>query len=135
MHSKEETGYHAGQCNIGPVEIKRRLRIGYIGLILMIVFILFAEYYQVPKVWKLFIFLPAFYCLSGFIQARKKFCYVYGYQGLMSFKGRKSLSKVKENSDLHRDRKNAIEIIAYIFIGSTVITLLYFFLPLIDVQR
>lgn len=118
--------YIPGQCNIGPEEVNRRLRIGYIGLGLMVLFIVLAEFYALSPGWKLALFAPTAYALSGFIQARYKFCFLFGFFGLFSMTGKKA--KVYDPEQLASDRALAIRIVSQVFIGSAVITLLYFFL-------
>jgi len=126
--SEKETNeaYIPGQCNIGPDEIRKRNRIGFIGLTLMIVFVIVAEVYQIPKGWKLLLFAPTAYALSGFIQARHKFCFIFGYFGLFNISGKRT--KVKDAAQLRSDRLKALNIVAQIFTGSLLITLLYYFL-------
>lgn len=126
---KDESGqYTSGKCNIGPVEIKRRYRIGYIGLILMILFILIAEIFGIPGLWKLLIFIPAYYSFSGFIQARKKFCYVYGYKGVYSLKGRQTFTRVSDEDSVRADRKTVFEIVSMVIAGSAIVTAVYYYL-------
>ncbi len=128
MQEIEINQYKAGQCNIGPIEIKRRYRIGFAGLILMILFILFAELSGIPKLWKLLLFIPAYFTLSGFIQAWNKFCYVYGFKGVFSMEGRKIFPRVKDEQNLEQDRKKVFQILAYVIIGGAALTAVYYFL-------
>ncbi len=118
--------YIPGQCNIGPEEIRKRNRIGYIGLALMIAFIIVAEVYQISQEWKLFLFAPTAYALSGFIQARHKFCFIFGYFGLFNTSGKRT--RVIDGIQLHKDRLKALTIVGQIFTGSVIITLLYYFI-------
>ena len=48
----------------------------------MIIFIISAEVYAIPQIWKLALFAPTVYALSGFIQARNRFCFLFGFMGL-----------------------------------------------------
>jgi hypothetical protein len=120
--------YKPGHCNIGAVEIKKRYRIGYTGLVIMILFIACTSYYEIPRVWKFLLFIPTAYSLSGFLQARSKFCFVYGYLGIFSMTGRRIFSKVKMDPDLKKDRNKAIQLVGLITLGSVVITLSCYFL-------
>jgi hypothetical protein len=119
--------YVPGNCNIGPAEIKRRYRIGYLGLFLMTVFIVVAEVFHIPHMMKLFLFAPTFYALSGFFQAWQKFCFVYGWKGVFSIIGNRKYSKVTDENRL-QDRSMAIRLVTRITLGSSLITLLYYFL-------
>ena len=120
--------YIPGNCNIGSAEIRRRYRIGYIGLVLTILWIVIISLFHLPSYMKLLIFLPLYYSLSGFIQARYKFCYVYGWQGLSSIAGRKTFARTKDQEALAKDKKLSRKIIFEVLAGSFLLTALYFFL-------
>jgi len=120
-----EGTYAPGQCNIGPEEIRRRMRIGYLGLALMIIFIFCAEYYAFPQIWKLALIAPTVYAFSGFIQARQKFCFLFGFIGVFSIAGRKS--RVGDDLKIKKDRNKALGIVAQVFISSVLVTLVYYF--------
>jgi hypothetical protein len=117
--------YIPGVCNIGPGEVNKRLRIGYIGLALMIIFIISAGFFDFPPVWKLALFAPTVYAISGFLQARQKFCFMYGFFGLFGFAGKRS--RVKDDAQAQLDKSKALKLIGQIFFISTAITLLYYF--------
>jgi len=124
--SLDKEAYIPGQCNIGPEEIRKRQRLGYIGLAMMIVFIILAETYHVQQIWKLALFAPTVYALSGFVQARYKFCFVFGFFGLLSMTGKRS--RIKDADQLTKDRAMAFRIVSQVVFGSCLITLLYYFL-------
>lgn len=118
--------YFPGQCNIGIDEITKRLRIGYAGLSIMIVFIIVFEIFQLPISYKFFLFIPSAYALSGFLQAQQKFCFLYGLMGLFSTTGKRQ--KIVQDDELGKDRMKALELILQVFLGSLLITLLYYYL-------
>jgi len=117
--------YVPGVCNIGPDEINKRLRIGYIGLALMIIFVISAGIFDFPPIWKLALFAPTTYAISGFLQARQKFCLMYGFFGLFGFEGKRS--RVKDELQTKLDKSKALKLIGQIFFISAAITLLYYF--------
>ncbi len=125
----EEIHYKPGSCNIGSDEIKRRYNVGYSGIALIIVFILFVELLHLPRVYRIGIFIPAFYAFSGFVQGYNKFCFVYGWKGIASFRGRRKFISITDEMNLRRDRKNAIRIVVIVTICSTMLTALYFIFP------
>ena len=125
MQDNTELKYIPGQCNIGPDEINKRLRLGYIGLGTMILFIIAFEVFQFPDNFKLLLFIPCAYTLSGFLQARQRFCFLYGFFGLFSLTGKRQ--KILEASQLHRDRNKALIIILQVLLGSGLATLFYLF--------
>ena len=118
--------YIPGVCNIGPGEVNKRLRIGYIGLVMMITFIIVAEVYHFPPMWKLGLFAPSVYALSGFIQARHTFCFLFGFFGLSSTTGKRS--RIVDATQLRKDRAMALRIVCQVLVGSFIISFLYYFL-------
>lgn len=126
VRSIREPEYIPGTCNLGPEEIRRRYRIGYVGLALMAVVILSNEIFRFPIVFKTLLFFPAFYMISGFIQAIKRFCYVYGFKGIISLKGRRIFDQVMDEESLRQDRKLAILFVLISTIGGILITFIYF---------
>ena len=116
--------YIPGSCNIGPEEIYRRRRIGYLGLAGMAVFIIIDINFNLQQAWNLVLFAPTAYALSGFLQARQKFCFMYGIFGLFSFSGKRI--RVRDDLQLKKDRRKALWLITQIFIGSLVVTLAYY---------
>jgi hypothetical protein len=118
--------YITGSCNIGPEEIYRRQRIGYLGLAGMVIFIIIDINFNLQPVWKLILFAPTVYALSGFLQARQKFCFLFGLIGIMSFSGKRS--RIGDPIQLHGDRSKALRLVLQIFIGSSILTLAYYFL-------
>jgi len=125
----EKVIYVPGSCNIGQDEIRRRYRIGFIGLALMIAYILVFKFSDFPKLIKLGLFIPAFYSVSGFVQAFHKFCYVYGWKGVASLTSRRHLIQVDDKTATRKDLHNAIIIVLEVILASLMITLLYYFLP------
>lgn len=92
----------------------------------MIIFIVSAEVFDIPSVWKLMLFVPTVYALSGFIQARNRFCFLFGFLGIFSFTGKRH--RVGQEQQAGKDRLKAASILAQIILGSIVITGLYYFL-------
>lgn len=102
------------------------MRIGYIGLALMVLFIIGDLVFKFPRIWKLALFAPTVYSLSGFIQARNRFCFLFGFLGIFSFTGKRH--RVGQEQQAGKDRLKAASILAQIILGSIVITGLYYFL-------
>jgi len=125
-NATEENTYSPGSCNIGPEEVNRRYIIGFTGLVLMAVYILCVERLDLPRILKLGLFFPAFYGVSGFLQAIRRFCFVYGWKGVTSLSGRRNFKKVTDEVYLRQDRKTAITVILLVCLGSAVIAGLYF---------
>ena len=120
----KQAEYIPGNCNIGPEETFKRLRIGYLGLAGMAIFIVLDLNFHFPQIWKLVLFGSRVYALSGFLQARQKFCFMYGIFGVFSFSGKRS--RVRDSLQMKKDRNKAIWLIAQIFVGGMGVTLAYY---------
>jgi hypothetical protein len=118
--------YIPGKCNIGPDEIRKRFRIGYIGFALIVIFIILAEMYHIPQIWKLALFAPAVYAMSGFLQAFQRFCFAFGLFGVFSTSGRRA--RVGDALKIKKDRNKAFVLLTQVFISSLLVTLVYYFL-------
>ena len=125
----EMYAYQPGTCNLGKVETIRRFRLGFIGLGSMVLIAILVEVLHLPRPFRFVLFMPAFYAFSGFLQGYKRFCYVYGFKGVMSLTGRKKFQHVTEDSYLKKDRQTAIAILSATILCSITITAIYFFLP------
>ena len=128
MNKSDPVEYIAGTCNLGPDEVRRRTRIGYIGLIIALIVVFLLEFFDAPRLYRLFILPPVFYSISGFIQARHRFCYLYGFYGVFSVAGRKQFKRVKEDEALRKDRRTAWKILMMSMVGAVVITGIYMML-------
>lgn len=78
-----------------------------------------------PSGFRWLIFASVFYAFSGYLQARQRFCYVYGFKGVFSVKGRKVFSRVKEDEFIRKDRRRVAILLTQITFGSLLITLAY----------
>jgi hypothetical protein len=77
--------YQPGLCNIGPAEIRRRRRVGYLGtaasLLLAAVLVIMGG----PSWTRLALAAPVAIAVSGFLQAHLRFCAGFGMAGIMNF--------------------------------------------------
>ena len=118
--------YVPGSCNIGEKEIRRRYRNGFIGLFFAILTVALVHFLNANQYWRLIIFIPVFYGLSGFIQAMTKFCFVFGFLSVFSLEGRRMITKVQDDEAKKKDRKKAYLILGIVTLGSILITLIYY---------
>ena len=115
MMTKDQ--YIPGVCNIGPAEISRRTRSGWVGvgatLLLWVVFWLF----HVPAPWRLLLFFPAVVGATGFLQAAMHFCAAFGMQGIFNFGPEIGKTDTVEQAEYRRkDRQKALLIGLYAFL-------------------
>ena len=115
MMTKDQ--YNPGVCNIGPAEISRRTRSGWVGvgatLLLWVVFWLF----HVPAPWRLLLFFPAVVGATGFLQAAMHFCAAFGMQGIFNFGPEIGKTDTVEQAEYRRkDQQKALLIGLYAFL-------------------
>lgn len=128
MDQAEAPAYVPGSCNIGELEIRRRYRNGYLGIgvaLALMMIIHLTEAYHL----KWLVFIPVFYGLSGFIQARMHFCYLYGLNKIFSVSGKQKFGRVENQEAIQKDRRTAWRIILMSFVGSLLFTWIYYQLP------
>jgi len=120
--------YIPGTCNIGPEEIKLRMRAGWIFLLATIIFV--AIFYFVPtSPWvRLVIFFPAAICALGFLQAAFKFCVAFGTKGLFNVSNKAGKTETVSQKEFRtKDQTKAALIIIYSLIIAVVVALLAFY--------
>lgn len=122
------TGYVPGVCNIGRVEIARRMQVGWVGAIVTIAVCIVLPVAHVPAVWRLLLFLPAALAASGFLQAYMHFCAGFGSRGLFNFGSEVGKTETVTQAEFRaKDRKKARLIIALsACIGAVVAVVSYF---------
>jgi len=104
--------YVPGTCNIGPAEIERRRRAGWIGASVTAVAWLGLLILQVHPLWYLLLTFPAAAAATGFLQAYLHFCAHFGLQGLFNFDSRIGQTEQVSRIDFQRaDRRKAWQII------------------------
>jgi hypothetical protein len=116
--------YRPGVCNIGPEEIGRRRRAGHLGLLATVVVLAVLVAIGAPPLVRLIIALPAAGAVSGYLQARLKFCAGFGSRGVFNFGRLGQTEPVVDRDARGRDRTRAIQIgLASLGIGAVVAAL------------
>lgn len=122
--------YIAGTCNLGPQEIRSRQLVAIFGGALTIISALTLILTDQSKSARFSIFLPAVIFAIGFIQSRSKFCLAYGFAGTFNFGKLGQVSKVASAEDRRADRKTAGFILIKSIALATIITAVFYALPL-----
>ena len=125
MEEHHDGAYVPGQCNLGPEEIRRRMNIGWLGVALTLLVVIVLEIFDASRIYRIIVLPTIGVALSGFLQARHRFCYLYGWRGVFSIAGRKKFEKVVGSAELKKDRNTAISIIIKMLLGSLLLTALY----------
>lgn len=87
-------------------------------------------YFNVAKIWRLVIFIPAMMTAVGFLQARMHFCANFGLRGVFNFGpevGKVEYLELPEFKAM--DRRKALQIIAYSAAVGAVVAVLAYYLP------
>lgn len=102
--------YVAGTCNIGPAEMSRRRRGGWLAVAgtLFLSIALYAV--GASAVWQLTTWFPASLAAVGFIQARSHFCAYFGFRGVYNFDELGDEQRVIMQEAQRLDRQRALKI-------------------------
>lgn len=100
--------YQPGVCNIGPAEIRRRRRTGWVGVAFAVGFLVLAFALHWPAPLRLIVFLPVAIAASGFLQAAFHFCARFGMQGLFNFGELGTEETVMEAEFRRKDQRKAL---------------------------
>jgi hypothetical protein len=123
--------YIPGACNIGKAEMRRRLALGWLGLIaggvLWAVFFSF----DTAAAWRLLMFFPAALAAAGFLQSYWSFCAGYGLSGVFNVGPDFGKTETVEQAEFRRkDRRTALLIIGLsLLVGAVVAAGAYFTAP------
>ena len=120
--------YIPGVCNIGPAEIARRKRAGWIALFATLILWAALFFFEASWPWYLLIFLSASMAVTGFIQAYSHFCAGFGRNGLFNFGPVGKAETVEQEEFRKKDRQKAFRISAYSLIVGAIVALVTFYL-------
>ena len=127
MHRAE---YIPGVCNIGRLEMRRRLFVGWVGAFLTIAcFVLFFTV-DMPREWRLAVLFPASFAAAGFLQYGMHFCAAFGLLGVFNLSAREGKTDtVLESSFRRKDRVKALIILSLISLISVAVAAAAYLLP------
>lgn len=126
-----KTQYIPGVCNIGPAEIARRRRSGYIGLVASILLFAILVGFDTPQILRLLIFIPATMSATGFLQSYFHFCAGFGFQGVYNVvKPAGETETIEQKAFRQKDRLKALQITAYSAALGLIFALVAYYLPL-----
>ena len=123
-------GYERAVCNIGPAEIARRRRGGYLGVAVAIVIAAVLLLLDAPSITRLLVALPVAAGLSGFIQARLRFCANYGWRGIYNLGDIGEAQRIDDAEARAADRGRSIQIFGASALGGLAVAVPFALLPL-----
>ena len=103
--------YKPGACNIGPVEIGRRRRLGHLGLVVTAATLAALVLGHAPPLVRFLVFLPAAGTAVAYLEAALRFCVAFGSRGVFNFGALGSFAQVMDPRARARDRARALQII------------------------
>lgn len=123
--------YIPGTCNIGPYEIRKRLRLALYSLAIFLLlaagFVIFAP----GDPWlRLLLFFPASGFGTSFLQWYSKFCLKFGLTGVFNFGDKDGAMTVTEKEYRAKDIRKAWSLLAGGVLIGAAMTAGFFFLPL-----
>lgn len=122
--------YIPGTCNIGPDEIARRKKAGWIGLGISAVFLLFFILIPIPPLYRLIIFLPVTSAASGFLQAYFHFCAGFGFKGVYNIVKPVGHTETVQQAEFRKkDRQKALQITGLAVLIGLISAVVIYYLP------
>lgn len=110
----EERTYIPGVCNIGPAEISKRRRAGWMGAVATAVLWAALAVVDAPPAARLLLFFPAMMAAVGFLQAAMHFCAYFGFASLFNFGPEAGKTESVTDAEFRRrDRRKAWQIVSY----------------------
>ena len=104
--------YLPGGCNIGPVEIARRVRVGHVGVAATVLLATALWVLDAARPWRLTLALPAGMAAAGYLQARFRFCFDFGFRGVYNFDALGHEERVVAEEARAADRRRAVVLAA-----------------------
>lgn len=100
--------YVPGTCNIGPAETARRMRVGHVGLAATALLAALLLALDAPRAWRLTLAIPAGVAAAGYLQARMRFCFEFGFRGVYNFEALGRRERVIAEEARAQDRRRAL---------------------------
>jgi len=125
--SDDRAAYIPGVCNIGPAEIAKRRRTGWMGAVATVVVWGVLALIDAPPAVRLVTFFPAAMAAAGFLQAVMHFCAYFGFASLLNFGPEAGKTDTVVEAEFRRkDRRKAWQIMGYsVAIGAVVAAAAY----------
>jgi hypothetical protein len=104
--------YLPGGCNIGSAEIARRVRVGHVGVAATVGLAAVLWALDAARPWRLTLALPAAVAAAGYLQARFRFCFDFGFRGVYNFGELGHEQRVVAQEARAADRRRAVALAA-----------------------
>jgi hypothetical protein len=129
----EPAAYIPGVCNINHQEVAKRRKLGYIGTVAFVVLLALLLGFGANRYLRLVLVLPVALAISGFLQARNKFCVGFAAAGQQNAtEGSQSASVVTDSAALAFDKARARKMNLQTALYAVIVTLLTLVIPVLN---
>ena len=120
-------GYQPGVCNIGRDERRTRRLAGIVGFAAAVGYLAAFLWFDLPQRYLLGVFAPLFGGFIGVFQDYFRFCVGFAALARYDLSGSsEAAGSVTDADALRRDRKRALQILAYAAVAAGVVTAIVF---------
>ena len=124
------TSYQPGVCNIGPAERRQRRRLGWTGLVFVVLALVCFVAFDAPWWFRLLIAIPAALSANGFLQSAMHFCVGFAMRGLYNLGDRLGTEENVLDAEMRKaDQKKGIQITVYSLLIAAAVVLIAVLLP------
>lgn len=127
--SPADPGYHAGACNIGQAEIRRRRDFGLLAAAVTIVLAVILVATGSPPWMRLLLFFSATGAAVGFLQARHRFCVSFAIAGVSNFGPLGREERVADAADHRADVVAAAKLLALSALIGSIVAVAFALIP------
>ena len=103
-----DAGYRAGACNIGPAEIVRRRRAGFVGVAAAVGLAAILVAIGAPDWLRVLVLPPLAAGIISLDQARRRFCVGFAVAGLRNFDALGREERIEDGAARAADRRAAL---------------------------
>ena len=130
MTHTNASAYLPGVQNINHREAMYRRRIGYVGLVVFVVFLVVFLFFAKLMWWRTLLFIPASVSIMGFLEARYHFCVMYASKGVQNAtENSRRPTTITSEQALQKDRRRVRLMMVQAGLAALGVTLLSLLLP------
>jgi len=125
----DTSNYIPGVCNINQEEIAARRMTGHAGVVLFIAIAAVLFLSHAEPLFRLFLFIPAFLAVIGYMQAMNSFCVRYAAAGKQNASNaHPGAQDINNPSAVGSDRQRALKMVIQSAVIAVLITIIFVFI-------
>ena len=125
-----DAGYRAGACNIGPAEIARRRRAGFVGVAAAVGLAVLLVAIGAPDWLRVLVLPPLAAGIISLDQARRRFCVAFAVAGLRNFDALGREERIEDGAARAADRRAALGMVLQGTMLAAALTAAFVLLPI-----